>query len=83
MPTVKINGQQLTEGLRFFFYSNEGPRMHVHAARGDGEEDAKIWLDDNSVAYNEGLSRADLKRAQRVARDFRDQIERAWHEHFG
>lgn len=31
------------DGFRFFFFSSEEERMHVHVISGDGE--AKFWLD--------------------------------------
>jgi hypothetical protein len=30
-------------GYRFFFFSSEEPRMHVHIVSGNGE--AKFWLE--------------------------------------
>ena len=72
-------------GYRFHFYSNEGdPRepAHIHVRR-DGA-DAKFWLFPAvAVAYNRGFSakvQADLMQVIEVRRD---EIERAWNEHFG
>ena len=31
------------KGYRFFFFSREEPRMHVHVVSGKGE--AKLWLE--------------------------------------
>ncbi len=31
------------EGYRFFFFSREKPRMHVHVVSADGE--AKFWIE--------------------------------------
>jgi len=73
------------DGVRFFFYSNEGnPRepLHVHAMRGDAE--AKIWLEpDVSVASSTGFSRAELADLLKMVADRRKEIERAWNDHFG
>lgn len=73
------------EGIRFFFFSNEGnPRepVHVHA-EGEGGE-AKFWLHpDVRVADSFGFSRKRLAELVRVVSAHRDAIERAWHEHFG
>ena len=61
--------------VRFHFFSNEGaPReaAHVHAESKDGE--AKFWLYPQvRVARSAGYSR----------RQLRQEIERAWDEHFG
>jgi len=40
-------------GFRFYFFSREETRMHVHAQSGDGE--AKFWLEPEielAVNYN-------------------------------
>lgn len=72
-------------GVRFFFYSNEGnPRepLHVHAERNGAE--AKIWLfPDVRVGDSAGFDRRMLHELVSVVELRRDDIERAWHEHFG
>ncbi|NOT00349.1 MAG: DUF4160 domain-containing protein [Phycisphaerales bacterium] len=76
-PTVFREG-----GYRFFFFSREEPRMHVHVICGDGE--AKFWLTpDLELARNQRLSRAQLKEIERIIEERRDEIERAWNAHFG
>ena len=51
-----------SEGLRFFFFSREEPRLHVHVEGSKGE--AKFWLDPElELAQNEGLTKAELSRA--------------------
>lgn len=73
------------EGIRFFFYSNEGnPRepLHVHAEGQGGE--AKIWLVPGvQVAESIGFDRRTLLDMVTVVEQRREEIERAWHEHFG
>jgi hypothetical protein len=72
-------------GVRFFFYSNEGnPRepVHIHAQLGDAE--AKFWLrPDVTVAESYGFDRRMLAELTTVVLENRDLIERRWHEHFG
>ena len=72
-------------GLRYYFFSNEGtPREppHIHV-KGRGC-DAKIWLEpDVSVADSYGFNARELSAILRVVVNNRDQILRAWHEHFG
>ena len=72
-------------GGRFYFFSNEGsPRepVHIHVEK-DGAE-AKFWLrPEVVVADSFGFSRRDLAEFARVVMERRDDIERAWHEHFG
>ena len=72
-------------GFRFFFYSNEGdPRdpVHVHVMKGGGE--AKIWLrPEVRVARSSGFDARTLRTLARIVTDRADEIEEAWHEHFG
>lgn len=71
--------------LRFHFFSNEGaPRqpVHVHAESSDGE--AKFWLyPEVRVARSAGYTRTRLSELAQVVSERREEIERAWHEHFG
>jgi len=51
------------KGYRFFFFSREETRMHVHVYCGDGE--AKFWLaPEIELARNHRLSRLQLKQIQ-------------------
>lgn len=70
------------DGFRFYFFSREEARMHVHVHHGDGE--AKFWLEPRlELAENHGLSRQRLARAQRLVEENQDEIRRAWKDHFG
>jgi hypothetical protein len=73
------------EGVRFYFFSNEGdPRepAHVHAQRQGAE--AKLWLiPEVRVADSIGFDRRALAELVKVVEERKDEIERAWHEHFG
>lgn len=66
---------------RFFFFSREEIRMHVHVSNPDGE--AKFRLEP-TVAYCEshGLSPRALLETQRIVEKRKDEIVRAWKEHF-
>ncbi len=72
-------------GLRFFFFSNEGnPRepVHIHVEGAGGE--AKIWLQPEiSVAESTGFDRRTLSELVRVVTLNKDLIERTWHDYFG
>ena len=72
------------KGIRFFFYSNEGnplEPMHIHAESGDGE--AKIWLEPQvAIASSTGYNRKQLSQLMQLVEAHRDEIERAWNEHF-
>lgn len=66
-------------GLRFFFFSNEHEPIHVHVVK--GEDNAKIAIEPTvSVVYNHGLKAKDLKRAQMLAEEYKDDIIKKWHE---
>jgi hypothetical protein len=68
-------------GYRFYFFSREEPRAHVHVHHETGE--AKIWLEPEiAVAENYGLSERRLATALRLAREHEDEIRAAWQAHF-
>ena len=73
------------QGVRFFFYSNEGnPRepVHVHAQR--GECLAKIWLyPEPLIADSFGFSPSEMRTIIEQVRLRTGEIERIWNEHFG
>ena len=69
-------------GYRFYFFSREEPRMHVHVHHATGE--AKIWLEPGiATAQNYGLSPARLAAALRLVQEHEDEIRAAWQTHFG
>ena len=68
-------------GYRFFFFSREETRMHVHISSSKGEE--KCWLEpiiDLSQHYN--LSPKELKDIQTIVEERADEIKQAWKNHF-
>ncbi len=69
------------KGYRFFFFSREESRMHVHVVSGDGE--AKFWLEpDLELAKNYGYHRQQLKEIESLVEDHRDELVSAWRQHF-
>lgn len=72
-------------GYRFHFFSNEGdPREppHIHVTRDNA--DAKFWLHPEvAIAYNRGFNSRVQAQLIAVIEERREEIERAWHEHFG
>ena len=76
-PTVFIE-----KGYRFFFFSREEPRIHVHAHCGDGE--AKFWLEPQiELAKNHGLSRLQLRQIEEIIEARYDELTGAWKKYFG
>ena len=71
----------LTEkGYRFFFFSREENRKHIHVICADGE--AKYWLDpEMELARNYNLSRAQLREIEEIIEVHCDEFKDAWEKH--
>ena len=68
------------DGYRFFFFSREETRMHVHVYSGDGE--AKFWLEPQiKLARNHGLYRKQLKTIEAIIEERQDEIRNAWQKY--
>ena len=76
-PTV------LTEGpFRFYFFSREEKRMHVHVTCSAGE--AKFWLEPIvALAVSHGLSKKQLSQIESIVEEHSNEICKAWKAHFG
>ena len=69
------------KGYRFFFFSREETRMHVHVYCENGE--AKFWLQPEiELARNYRLSRLQLKQIEEIIEERYDQFTTAWQTHF-
>jgi len=69
------------KSYRFFFFSREEMRKHVHVMSPEGE--AKFWLEPIvALAEKSGLSARQLKEIQGVVERRKDEIDRAWNKHF-
>ena len=69
------------KGFRFFFFSREERRMHVHVFCASGE--AKFWLEPEvELAQNYGLREKELKDARGLIEEHIDEIRAAWQKHF-
>lgn len=69
------------DGYRFYFYSREEQRMHVHVQHTDGE--AKYWLEPVlMVAHNKGLSKRQLRRVRSIMEEHADEFRQAWKQYF-
>ena len=76
-PTVFRDGP-----FRFFFFSREEPRAHIHVQSADGE--AKFWIEPKvELARNYGLSDQDLSRVLQLVVEHEQEIRDAWRSHFG
>lgn len=66
---------------RFYFFSREEPRMHVHVFSPDGE--AKFWLEPEiELAVNKGLKNVELSELQRIVEERQNEIRDHWRRHF-
>ncbi len=76
-PTIFREGP-----FRFFFFSREEQRLHVHVQSPDGE--AKFWLDPEiELAKNYQLSDRDLNLVRQLIVTHAQEIRDAWNRHFG
>lgn len=76
-PTIVRDGQ-----FRLFFFSREETRIHVHVAHPSGE--AKFWLAPTvNLTINIGLSATQVRQAQAVVEALLQEVQHAWHQHFG
>lgn len=75
-PTVFREGS-----FRFFFFSREESRIHIHVAHTDGE--AKFWLEPMiEIAINQGLNSKQVSEALLLVKQHQKEILDAWKRHF-
>ncbi len=75
-PTVFREG-----GFRFYFFSREESRVHVHVQGQNGE--AKFWLEPTTeLAQAVGLSQREINEALRLVQEHENDIRSAWRKHF-
>jgi hypothetical protein len=75
-PTVFREGP-----FRFFFFSREERKMHVHVSHPDGE--AKFWLQPEvELAMQTGLTAHLVNEAKQLVEEHVQEIIDAWNEHF-
>ncbi len=68
-------------GYRFFFFSKEEERIHVHVISGEGE--AKFWLSPEiELAKNYGFGRKQLKEIESLIEVHYNELISAWRKHF-
>jgi len=66
---------------RFYFFSREEPRMHVHVISPDGE--AKFWLEpDIELAVKQGLGTTELNELKKIVEERQNEIREHWRRHF-
>ena len=76
MPIVLREGP-----FRFFFYSADRDEpQHIHVTRDNNV--AKFWLDPVRMQRSGGLSRSEIRQAQRIIEDNRERLMEAWDDYF-
>lgn len=69
------------KGYRFFFFSREEPRIHVHVVGTQGE--AKFWLEPKvELAKNIKLTMQQLREIEDLIEGHKNEFVAAWHKHF-
>ena len=69
------------KNYRFFFFSREETRKHIHVISPEGE--AKFWLEPIvGLTESSGFSTKQLKELQGIIERKRDEIVSAWEKHF-
>jgi len=77
MPTLLI-----IFGLRFYFYSNDHEPFHIHVESSDGM--AKFGIENGEIVLikNEGLKLKDLKLAESIIEENKENFEKEWTRFF-
>ena len=69
------------KGFRFYFFSREERRAHVHVQHADGE--AKFWIDPAvELAANFSLKPKQVTEVQTLIEEHLNEIRAAWAKHF-
>jgi hypothetical protein len=69
------------KGYRFFFFSREEARMHIHVLGADGE--AKFWIEPIiELEHNYGISQKDITELTEIIKTHENEIREAWNNHF-
>ena len=74
-PTVFRDGP-----YRFYFFSREEERMHVHVETPDGE--LKVWLEPRiELAQNHGIAEREVTKILRIIENRYAELEQRWRDH--
>lgn len=67
--------------FRFYFFSREEQKMHVHVISPEGE--AKFWIEPEvSLVSQTGFNQRQLTQLEKLVKEHRSEIIDAWREHF-
>ena len=69
------------KNYRFFFFSREESRIHIHVETDNGE--AKFWIEPIvALADYQGLSKKEINEIQKIVEGKSNEITKAWKKHF-
>jgi hypothetical protein len=69
------------KNYRFFFFSREEQRIHIHVLGSDGE--AKFWMEPQiELAHNYGISQKEITELIEIIKSHENEIREAWNKHF-
>ena len=69
------------KAYRFYFFSREESRVHVHVYSPDGE--AKFWLEPVvALAEVYKLNARQITQIQKIVEERKNEIEKSWKKHF-
>ncbi len=69
------------KNYRFFFFSREESRVHVHVANPAGE--AKFWIEPIvALCESHGLNTKTLNELQKIVENRKNEISHSWKKHF-
>lgn len=70
------------KNYRFYFFSREEARPHIHVTSPDGE--VKFWIEPTvALADYVGLSKKQISELQKVVEEHRNEIAKKWQKYFG
>lgn len=68
--------------FRFFFFSREEERIHIHVVSPEGE--AKFWIEPKiELARSIGLNKNQIKLLIDIIKENENEIRNNWKKHFG
>jgi hypothetical protein len=70
------------KNYRFFFFSREEMRIHIHVYSSEGE--AKFWIEPRiEIVNNSGFSKTQISEIKSIIKEHLNDIQDAWDKHFG
>jgi len=70
------------KGFRFFFFSAEEKRVHIHIVSSGAE--AKFWIEPSiEMAVNNGFSIIEINELRKIIKENENKIRTSWNDHFG